>query len=89
MIHISNIAANCLPALTACTSLFSQTALYARGKRGHPHEGPSAWHVGNSWRALAFSMVLGKRGNCSQAERSSQREVAKGVIREAVATTCL
>lgn len=52
------------------------------GKRGHHHEGPSALHVGNPRSALAFSMVLGKRGNCSQAEGSSQRAVATPVIRE-------
>lgn len=51
MTHISNIAANWLPALMACTSLFNQTALYAwyaHGKRGHHQEGPSALHRGNS-----------------------------------------
>lgn len=89
MTHISNIAANCLPALMTCTSLFNQTTLYARGKRGHHLEGPSALHVGNSWRVLAFSRVLGERDNCSQAERSSQGEVAKTVIRGAVAIPSL
>lgn len=85
MTHISNIATNGLLILWHAPHFSIKPPVHTWEMR------PSVLHLGQTLGGRQYlTWYFGKRGNCSQADRSSQRETAETIIPgEVLAATSL